>query len=147
MIPKFQQNGLLPPGIHWAGSLDEIRAKFATNPHREGLYDGLVLALQALKKAGVQKVYLDGSFTTTKPNPADYDACWDPNGLDTNLLDPTFRNFTDKRAAQKAKYGGEFFLAGSPTGPLGKSMLEFFQQTKDGEAKGIVEIDLGRILL
>jgi hypothetical protein len=52
-------------------------------------------------------------------------------------------DFSNKRAAQKAKYSGELFPATAPVGP-GARFLDFFQQDKaTGEPKGIVAIDLG----
>jgi hypothetical protein len=48
------------------------------------------------------------------------------------------------RAAQKAKYGGEFFPAESAADPFGTRFLEFLQHDKQtGDPKGIIAIDLG----
>ena len=51
-------------------------------------------------------------------------------------------DFNNKRAAQKAKYLGEMFIAGMPNG-TGAPFLEFFQVEKSsGLAKGILRIAL-----
>lgn len=135
--------GNLPPGIHEAPS-DEVTAAFGWTEHRRDLLAGLGRALNALRKAGCSRAYINGSFTTAKDAPGDFDGCWDAQGVDAAALDPTLLDFSDGRAAQKAKYGGELFLAHAPAAPPGTVFLDFFQQDKaTGEAKGIVAIDLG----
>ena len=95
--------------------------------------------------AGCKAIFLDGSFVTAKEQPGDFDACWDMDGVDANEVDPVFFDFDDGRAAQKARFGGEFFPAKLPEGWSGKTFLEFFQSDRDtGSPKGIVGIDLGR---
>lgn len=104
-------------------------------------------ALLAFQQAGCRTVYIDGSFVTAKDAPGDFDGCWDPKGVFLDKLDPVFLDFSNKRAAQKAKYGGEMFTAGSPAGPAGRTFLEFFQQDREGNPKGIVAFDLQRLSL
>jgi len=144
VIPQFGQNGLLPPGTHWA-TWQEIIDRFGGTPHRQALLSGLRGALSALKKAGCTRVYIDGSFVTAKQIPADYDACWDAIGIKRGLLDPVFLDFRNRRAAQKVKYLGEFFPARWTESGSGKTWLEFFRVDRvTGDQKGIVAIDLGR---
>lgn len=91
-------------------------------------------------------VYVDGSFVTAEPQPRDFDACWDISGVDPNLLDPVFFDFDNHRAAQKARFLGEFFPAQLHEGGSGRTFLEFFQTDRDsGDAKGIVAIELRRL--
>jgi len=48
--------------------------------------------------------------------------------------------------AQKAKFGGEMFVANSSAAHDGTRFLDFFQIDKNtGDAKGIVAIDLGAL--
>ncbi|MDH5548196.1 MAG: hypothetical protein OEZ43_21710 [Gammaproteobacteria bacterium] len=134
---------VLPPNIHQA-SLREVEQSFATNPHRRGLFQGLVEALRALSVAGCRYVFLDGSYVTGKPKPGDYDACWNPTGVDVKLLDPVFLDFKNKRANQKAKYKGEFFPFHLDAGN-GQAFIDFFQtESFTGKQKGIVLIDLSQ---
>ena len=99
-----------------------------------------------LKRAGCGTVYVDGSFVTAKPQPMDFDACWAIDGVDPNRLDPVFLDFSNSRAKQKARFGGEFFPADLPEGMTGKTLLEFFQTDKEtGAPKGIVALDLRRL--
>jgi hypothetical protein len=89
-------------------------------------------------------VYLDGSFVTSKDVPGDFDACWEAGGVDPGLLHPALLDFSDHRAAQKAKYGGELFPAEVPAEPGGMRFVDYFQRDRvTGGAKGIVAIDLG----
>src|SRR5687767_7269401 len=141
--PIDPTTGNLPPGIHQA-SWRELEAAFGWNPHRVRLLAGLLEALRALRLAGCQRVYVNGSFVTAKDVPGDFDGCWDPHGVDPTLLEPTLLGFSNRRAAQKAKYGGELFIATTIASTAGVTFLEFFQQDKvTGDRKGIVSIDLG----
>jgi hypothetical protein len=145
MIPDFESDGLLPPGIHWS-TWQEISNRFGTNAHRKSLLAGLKEALISLKTAGCHIVYIDGSFVTSKETPVDFDACWDPNNVDPYRLDPIFLRFEPGRATQKAKYGGELFISTMRNGNPGPVMLEFFQNDKNsGKQKGIVAMDLRRL--
>ena len=141
MIPEFGADGNLPPGIYkadWA----EITSRFGETKVRKRLLAGLLLALQQLKLAGCRRVLLDGSFVTSKANPGDYDACWDGFGVDVGLLDPVFGRFENGRAAQKLKYGGEFFPSLAQADAT-RVFIDFFQSDRDtGAAKGIIAINL-----
>ena len=148
MIPSLVDIGnpapylVLPPGIH-AATLDEIRQVYTYTPHRMSLFNGFCRAANALEVAGCQTIYLDGSFTTGKNHPDDFDGCWDATGVDPNKLDPVLLDFKDKRAAQKAKYGGELFIANRYAEP-GIIFLDFFQIEKYSQRKkGILLVRLG----
>lgn len=118
--------------------------RYATNERREQLLDGLRVAIESLRTAGCARVYLDGSFVTDKELPGDFDACWESRGVDPSLLDPVLLDFSDLRAAQKAKYGGELFPAEAAAEPSGMRFVDYFQRDRvTGEAKGVVAIDLG----
>lgn len=146
VVPPFTASGNLPPGVHWA-TWEEVTARFGTTSHRAKLLEGLRRALQNLASAGCRTVYIDGSFVTAKEVPGDFDACWDPAGTEVSLLDPVMLDFSNKRAAQKAKYGGELFLS-SGWAAAGRVFLDFFQIDKTtGEAKGIVAMDLQGVSL
>ena len=143
MIPPFNRDGLLPPGVHWA-DWSGLTDRFGSNPRRLSLATGFRAAIENLKGAGCRTVYLNGSFVTRKAMPNDYDACWEEAGVDPKALDPVLLTFDAGRAAQKDKYMGELFPASIIADTDGLSFLEFFQTDKEtGGAKGIVAIDLG----
>lgn len=145
MIPDFDSKGNLPCGVHWA-TWQEFVQRFGITPHRMSLLSGLRRAIDVFKAVGCETIYVDGSFVTSKVSPGDFDACWDTKGVDLYLLkrsDPVLLTFTKGRAAQKAKYLGEFFPADMTEGGSGETFLEFFQIDKEtGDAKGIIALDL-----
>lgn len=79
--------------------------------------------------------------------PNDFDASWELAGVDFDLLEqlaPVLLEWRDRRAAQKARFGGELFIAESAADPWGTTYLEFFQRDRTiGEPKGILAIDVG----
>jgi Family of unknown function (DUF6932) len=142
MIPQFTADGLLPQGVHPA-TLEELSERFGGNERRRQLLRGLNEALRLLRAAGCHRVYINGSFVTARERPNDIDVCWDIDGVDADALDPVFFDFEDGRAAQKARFGVEFFPAQVPEGVTGKTFLEFFQVDKEtGEPKGIIVLEL-----
>ena len=144
MIPPFDDNGNLQPGIHWA-EWSEFKERFGTTPKRLRMIQGLQTAMEQLKAAGCRTIYINGSFVTNKTEPGDFDACWDRDDVDINYLRrnaPILLNFYDS-AAQKAKYRGEFFLSDQPVDE-GTISIEFFQRDREQNPKGIIAIDLLR---
>ena len=143
MISSFDENGLLPLGVHWA-TWDEFIQRFGTSIWRRRLAAGIRAAIENLKSAGCLTVYLNGSFVTNKEVPNDFDACWVEAGVDPTVLDPVLLTFDPGRVTQKAKYLGELFPASAIASGDGFSFLEFFQTDKEtGGRKGIITIDLG----
>ncbi len=117
--------------------------RYATSTHRRDLLDGLLDALRSLKTAGCSTAYLDGSFVTAEAHPGDFDACWESAGVIPDRLDSELLDFSDERAAQMVRYGGEIFPAHWPAHPNGTTYLDYFQYddvTK--RPKGIIAIDL-----
>ncbi|MEM9271727.1 MAG: hypothetical protein AAGA80_02015 [Cyanobacteria bacterium P01_F01_bin.143] len=143
-LPNFDANENFPPGIH-SCTWNEARDTLAFNPRRKELFEGLLRACEILKRAGCKTIYIGGSFATSKEFPGDFDVCWDDNDIELKFLfelDPTLLDFSNKRAAQKAKYGGELFLASTVADAQGQTYLEFFQKDRTGNPKGIVQISL-----
>lgn len=146
MIPEFVDIGapwlVLPMGIHTA-TLEEVEKRFTTTERRKKLFRGLTKACDALRKAGCSDIYLDGSYVTDLTDPGDYDACWNTLNVDINKLDKVFLNTTKPgRAAQKAKYGGEFFPS-SALADGSHRFIQFFQTDKETNLeKGIIRIPL-----
>lgn len=131
----------MPPGVHGA-TWDEVITRYGYNAHRRQLLVGLRAALDALRAAGCRRAYIDGSFVTSKAEPADFDACWELQGTELALLDPILRTLDLERRAQKIKFGGELLPIDSGN-PLLTDFLAFFQQDRDTRRpKGIVTLDL-----
>jgi hypothetical protein len=145
MAIKFLANGNLEPGLHKV-SWQEFVQHFGYTNHRKLLIDGMKLALNLLKKHNCQRVYIDGSFTTKKLVPGDWDGCFDPAGMDLAKMlmeDPIFFDLVPPRKKQKDRFKGEIFRSDARADLAGNTFLDFFQKDKrDLSAKGIVELSL-----
>lgn len=73
MLPEFDDNGNLPPGIHRC-SLEEIIAKFGQgSPEREIETRELVKFIEWARQLKIKRVLVDGSYSTIKVEPVDVD--------------------------------------------------------------------------
>ena len=139
-LPPFDSaTGLLPIGEHIA-SWHDILDRFGWNATRRRQLDGLADALALLAEAGCTRVWLNGSFVTAKDEPGDFDAVWDPTGVDTDVLDGIFFELANERQQQKAMFGGELFPNWTERGSS-LTFSEFFQLDRVHGTKGIVVID------
>jgi hypothetical protein len=139
VIPSFDTNGNLPPGVHPA-TLAEVERKFAHNAKRKELFTGLAGVIKILREANCQEVHLDGSFITTKEEPGDYDLCFEPTGLQ-----PTepLRAFLANKENRKTEYLGDIFVR-MPEPPYYVDHVRSWQKDgrNDDVVKGILKIDL-----
>jgi hypothetical protein len=73
VLPNFDENGLLPQGIHRC-DVTELVARFGSgSPEREVETDELVSFLAWARRAGVARVIVNGSYVTSKRAPNDVD--------------------------------------------------------------------------
>lgn len=73
MIPQFNEDGYLPPGIHRA-TLEEIGVRFGQESElRQAQMESLRWLIDLAKRAGVQRIVVNGSFVTDKLEPNDVD--------------------------------------------------------------------------
>jgi hypothetical protein len=103
--------------------------------------------IAVLEKAKAKYVYLDGSFTSSKPRPGDVDVCW-KEGTGSRyeyefkhapILVPTPKN----RKFHKEVFKADVFPADIYETDSGLQFLAFFQRDKTtGETKGILKIEL-----
>ena len=135
--------GYLPPGVHDVGWCD-VAGRFDGNSHRARLMGGLLAACRNLAAAGCGELLLDGSFVSANALPGDYDAAWETAGVDPGRLDPVLLDFSNRRAAMKAKYLGDLFPASALAAP-GVLYRDFFRTDRNGVEKGVVLIDLGSL--
>ena len=126
----------LPPGLYWMGFAD-LRDIFGFNTHRQLLLSGLVRACSTLRAAGCGRVYVGGSFVTSKEIPSDYDGVWDPAGVIAGRLDPIFYDSTLVEE-QRRLYFGQLFVGG-----LDSEMYRHFSKDKrSGKERGMIGIKL-----
>lgn len=142
MLPPFDSaSGCLPDG-EYEVAWQEVVERFGWNTRRRQLLDGLADAIHLLAAAGCRRLWLNGSFVTAKDEPGDFDACWDPEGVDLDALDPVLMDFSAGRAAQKARFGGEL-LPNVTEAISGLVFSEFFRNERDTGRKGIVVLRIG----
>ena len=147
-LPRFESNGNLPAGIHEA-TWSEFVLRFGRTAHRQELLNGLEAGLQLLKAAGCEVVYVDGSFTTDaemyNSAPRDFDVCYEDDVIDDDALDTVFFDFSNGRAAQKSRFGGEFFPS-QMMADHKSYFIEYFQRDRITQRpKGIVKILLATL--
>lgn len=145
MIAAHKANGFLPAGIHsatWA----EFVERFATTPRRMMLLTRVRVGLQAFAAAGASWAYVGGSFVSTKAAPKDVDILIEIAGLDVALVPEVLLDLSPTgRTVQQMMFGAEFFPDALIEGDSDLTMLEFFQRNRDGEAVGIVALDLSTV--
>lgn len=147
MIPPFDDEGLLPYGIHDC-SLQEAAARFAgfqTSDRRPQLWARLSEFMGETKDGWlVEEVLVDGSFVTAKA---------DPNDIDLVLvvaetydiaadLSPAQYNLLSQRAVRR-RLGFDILVVRNGSGDL-EQAVAFFQQVKQRTnlKKGILRIKL-----
>jgi hypothetical protein len=73
VIPPFDDHGYLPPGVHPA-TLDEVAARFGQGSElRRVQMESLRWLIDAARRAGVERVIVNGSFVSDVPEPNDVD--------------------------------------------------------------------------
>jgi hypothetical protein len=73
VIPPFNENGYLPPGVHKA-SLAEIAERFGRQSEvRRNQMESLQWLMNVIKKLHVKRLVLNGSFVTDEVEPNDVD--------------------------------------------------------------------------
>jgi hypothetical protein len=50
--------------------------RFSFTPRRRWLLKGIRVAVEAFWAAGIEELFIDGSFCTKKPDPGDVDGYW-----------------------------------------------------------------------
>src|SRR5262249_730303 len=73
MIPDFNDQGYLPPGVHVA-TLDEVTARFGKESElRRVQVESLGWLIDLARRAGVARLIVNGSFVTEVVEPNDID--------------------------------------------------------------------------
>lgn len=106
---------------------------------------GLAQMLWLLAEGGCRIVLVDGSFVTREKWPRDFDLCYEPQGMHLDRLPPVLLDVTKGRSAQKRRFGGEALPVDFPFEPNGRTVREAFARTREGEIKGLVQLELSLI--
>lgn len=149
MIPAFDSDtGALPPGDHQA-TLEEISKRLGFTSRRKWLIRGLSAAVRAFWAAGIEEIYIDGSFCTEKPDPGDIDGYWvEPDEGVYDRIDPYWINFELVRVPHAHKWkwrmwadrGVEFFIHPAMQASPEMGFPEFFRQGREGRPRGIIRV-------
>jgi hypothetical protein len=133
MIPPFNENGYLPPGIHKA-TLDEIAERFGRQSEiRRDQMESLQWLLVVLKRLNVQRLVLNGSFVTDEVEPNDVDCVL--------LTDAAAREGIDTDA--KLRSGLPFLeIAVVDQTDFDFLVETFFATDQNRVAKGMIEVIL-----
>ncbi len=133
MIPEFDDNGYLPPGIHPA-ALDEIAKRFGIeNELRQAEMESLRWLVDLAKRIGVLRIVVDGSFVTE---------AYEPNDVDCALLVKSDVNLNTEAGAEFGE--GLPFIQASL---LEQSAFDYYvgvlyASDRDEVPKGMVEVKL-----
>lgn len=149
LIPVFDPaTGGLPPGDHQA-TLEEISKRLGFTPRRRWLLKGLRSAVDAFWAAGIEEIYIDGSFCTEKPDPGDIDGYWvEPDDAVYDRIDPYWIDFEMIPVPQEGKWkwrmwtelGVEFFIHPAMQASPDRGFPEFFRQGRDGQSRGVIRV-------
>lgn len=91
-IPDLLETGLLPPGRHVA-TVDEVQATFveafSDSTRRQAIFDSWLRHRDSLRYVlSADRQWIDGSFVTSKPEPADIDVVTFVDADEYNALPP-----------------------------------------------------------
>ncbi len=133
MIPPFDDNGYLPPGIYSA-TLDEIEARFgAVTEIRQVQMESVRWLGDLARRAGVYRIILNGSFVTAKMEPQDVD-CVLLVGADFPV---------DASAGEALDAGLPFLeLKLVEAVEFGEYVTDVYATDRQGVAKGMIEVIL-----
>jgi len=131
VIPDFDDNGYLPPGVH-AATLAEIEARFGREPEIRGAeMQSLHWLIDLARRASVKRIVLNGSFVTDR---------YEPNDVDCALLIDA--EFLKDPVAQSEIEAGLPFLEIKLVGQTEFDYMveSVFGSDRDMVPKGVVEI-------
>ena len=131
MIPDFDADGFLPPGVHPA-TFAEIRERFGgTSEIRRAQLESIGWLIGLAARAGVRRIVLNGSFVTNTIEPNDVDCVL--------LITP---GASMDQAAEDELLQGLPFLDISLVGPTDFDYFvnRFFAVDRTQRTKGMIEV-------
>ena len=142
MISDFRDDGYLPEGLHVATEA-EVTFRFGTEtPRRKRLALRLRRWIELARAVSAKRIFVNGSFVTTKPEPNDVDAVvWLPDDFAQRISDNQ-PEAMELETMLLTRHPEEIFAAEDRRD--WEDWLEFFSRTReaDGRRKGVVEVEL-----
>ncbi len=144
MIPPFDNDGDLPPGVYQATWAEFQRRLciFARSDRRLKLCTLIEQLIVEARTSGiVEQLIIAGSFVTAKEEPNDYDAVIIfQASLDVSKLPPVLVDLVDGIRARR-RFGGDIFPIRSGT-IRATNLLSYFQHNRLGKPVGVLEVIL-----
>jgi len=147
VLPEFDIDGDLPPGIHQA-TLDELEhrlGRFVVSDRRINLFTSFKQLMAMSKGSGiVDRLVVGGSFVTAEPEPNDIDVVIILSiDLDFEALTATQYTVIDRRALRRVLKTEALDIITVRNGTTRMDLvLEFFQSKRDNKQVGVVEVKL-----
>lgn len=132
--PSFNKYGTLKEDdkCNWI----EFKSKWGFNKKRKALIEKSLPGMKLLKNAGVETIYIGGSFASKKSNPSDIDGIFLRG-----------KNFDEKKLSndillELEDYSMDFYADDMPTEFNGKPHLDFFRRGRFNEEPGLIKVSL-----
>jgi hypothetical protein len=138
MIPSFDSNGNLPPGIHLA-ELANVLDRFGSQNYGARLNRTRSLkAFIELATPYIQALYIDGSYITSKLSPGDVD-------LAIVVKDDISKEGMDQLILFSNMFKGDLHIFPYKKGMQQLiNMITFWTKDRDQNSKGIILMELGK---
>lgn len=133
MIPEFNEDGYLPPGVH-AATMDEIAERFgASNEIRRAQIQSLVWLVDTARRGNAIGLCINGSFVTDVE---------EPNDIDCVLLIP--QDVSDATVLHELQQGFPFLSLEVVTevDEFAYFTQRFFASDRESVVKGMIEVIL-----
>jgi uncharacterized protein DUF6932 len=147
VLPEFDIDGDLPPGIHQA-TLDELElrlGRFVVSDRRLNLF-GLFKQLMAMARSSgiVDRLVVGGSFVTAKPEPNDIDIVVILSmDVEFEALTASQYTVTDRGALRRVLKTDALDIITVRNGTTRMDLvLEFLQSKRDNKQVGVVQVKL-----
>jgi hypothetical protein len=141
-IPELNDEGLLPPGLHLV-TLEEVESRFGKEPQvRSTLYQRLVEFVGLARYVEAHRLFIGGSFVTTKQEPGDIDiVIWLGESF-LELLEAGDEKALDLELRFLTRIPKEAFAVFDEEG--WQSWIEFFSllRSRRDSRKGLLEVKL-----
>ena len=146
-IPQFNEEGLLPEGIHDC-TLEEIEFRFGRflgSDRRPQLWQRFLEFVREVRASGaIEAILLDGSFATAKPDPNDIDIVLAVSALhnfDADLPLALYNVMAQQRV--RRRFGFDIVVVNANSEKF-EQAVTFFKQVRQrpGAIKGILKLQV-----
>jgi hypothetical protein len=142
VLPAFNQDGNLPEGIHQATEAEVLSRFAATSARRKWLGERLRDLLAAARSTSkLERVFLWGSFVTSKESPNDLDVLLVMAADFALDLAPESAQTLFDHAQARIRFNADVFWTKASLSQETLALwLDTYQTGKDFKRKGIVEV-------